>query len=46
MSTYSLEPCGKNGFLNWDLTDKNLFGDIKNGRSNHLMGCGIQRENN
>ena len=41
MPAYSLKSCGKNGFLNCDLTDKNLLGDIKNGRSNHLIEFGI-----
>ena len=41
MPAYSLQSCGKNGFLNWDPTDKNLLGDIKNGRSNHQIEFGI-----
>ena len=41
MPAYSLQSCGKNGFLNWDLTYKNLLGDIKNGRSNHQIEFGI-----
>jgi len=44
MPTYFLGPCGRNGFMNRDLIDMNLFGSIKNGRGNHLMGFGIQKK--
>lgn len=44
MPSYSLEAWGKNDFLHWNLTDKNLLRVLKSGRSNHLMEFGTQRE--